>query len=47
MSFSVPGYAFDDYLCVPVTHVLIEQIFRAVEVAPPSPTGLCSVQGVG
>jgi hypothetical protein len=29
-------YAFDDNLCV--THVFIKQIFRAVELAPPSPS---------
>jgi hypothetical protein len=38
-------YAYDDNLSV--THVFIKQIFRAVEVAPPSPSPHRAVQGVG
>jgi hypothetical protein len=42
MSFQ---YAFDDNLSV--THVFIKQIFRAVELAPPSPSPHRAVQGLG
>jgi hypothetical protein len=38
-------YAFDDNLSV--THVFNKHIFKAVEVAPPSPSPHRAVQGVG
>jgi hypothetical protein len=38
-------YAFDDNLSK--THFFIKQIFRAVEVAPPSPPPHRAVQGLG